>query len=175
VLRHDVVIVATVSADSTPIGTTSAALDALPRRATRAFSVAGALMLVEASLLLASALLPWVQYARQTGPTLTVNALQFGAGDTTTLFGFILIGVAAALLMLGGAVAVPLWHPNVCMALIPTAGLGLEFADAWHGAFGSVPHATTSVGVGPYVLIFGLWIGVVASVLLVPFERVRAR
>jgi hypothetical protein len=141
----------------------------------RIFRSAGLLMLLAAGLLAAGSLSPWVAYVLPSGATVGRDAYQFGAGDTLTWFGPIILLGACALAVFGAVTLFHPWHPNVCMPFIPTMVVGLEIVDVWHGGFGGVAHATTTLGTGSFLCFAGIVLGVAAAVLLIPAERVLSR
>jgi hypothetical protein len=132
-------------------------------------------MLLAAAALAQGSLSSWVSYVRPTGAVTSLDAFQFGAGASWTWFGPVILLGACLLAVFGVATLFCPWHPNVCMPFIPTMVVGLEIVDVWHGAFGGVAGALTTLGAGSFLCYAGLVLGVAASVLLIPAERVRTR
>ncbi len=147
--------------------------DALSPRDAAIFRYAGVLTLLAAALIGAGSFVPWVTHVLASGVTQDVNAYQFGAGETWTWFGPIILGCACLLAISGVMTLFHPWRPNVCMPFLPTVFVGLEMADQWHGGFGGVTSATTTLGAGSYLCFAGIVVGVVASALLLPAERPR--
>lgn len=154
--------------------TAAGATDALSPRDAAIFRSAGVFTLLAAALFGAGSFVPWVAYVLPTGATQSVNAYQFGAGESWTWFGPVILGCACLLSIFGVMTLFHPWRPNVCMPFIPTMVVGLEMADQWHGGFGGVAHATTTLGAGSFLCFAGLLVGVVASALLLPAERPRS-
>jgi hypothetical protein len=149
--------------------------DATSPRDARIFQAAGLLMLLAAALFAAGSFSPWVSYVLPTGAALSRNAYQFGAGNSWTYFGPIILLGAFVLAIFGVATLFHPWRPNICMALIPTIAVGIEIADVWDGGFGSVAGRVTTLGAGSFLCYGALLFGVAASVLLLPAERARTR
>lgn len=132
-------------------------------------------MLLAAGVLAAGSLSPWVSYLLPSGATLSRNAFQFSASHSWTWIGPTLLFSACLLGVFGVLTFLHPFHPNLCMPLIPTMIAGLEIVDIWHGGFGGIAHATTSLGVGSFLCYAALGLGVVASLVLIPAEQVLTR
>jgi hypothetical protein len=175
-MGHDVRITSVVRAESSSSwpSVTAVAGEASSRDA-RLFKASGVLTLLAAVSFATGSLSPWVTYVLHSGATTGVNAFQFGAGESWTWFGPIILAGASLLAVSGVLTLFHPWRPNVCMPFIPTIVVGLEIVDVWQGTFGGVAGATTTLGPGSFECYAGLLLGVTASVLLLPAERLLTR